>query len=1123
MHDKIAFLCESIRTQFHARTVVEGGKKGIDFGISLEIEEKNLELWLTFQKGEETHTVTIPVPFIRNGVNLISNNGVERALCQYYRVSDGHTLDYMSIIHMIICGDATGIIPSFLVKKGPYIQQVVYGFNSDNASTVVYNMQRAINEVINRMPVHETDMNSWVMNRRLIFIDPGFDDIKDPKEKLAYQIAKNMAFFDRGWTSIGLSDGCLADKNYMLTCDLRRLTPFGLKHHNPQRNLYSTLGMKGDELPKVRSQSMQDRIDDGMTRKGWNLFTAFADVPDVFEDQIMVDRSLASKNIKYKRRYQCYGDVLVAVGDVLKYRQPLSQTADGERILMDTVADKVIVSSIEESESNVGGASVKVYNIIVEYTRYFKDGTKITNMHGNKGVIRLKDLGYAIDPRTGEKRKIDVLVSAKSVKKRKNFGQILEALCNEIMGDGTIVIPDDHEVKEEALKAACISVGLTEDGSMDMETYAGKLRGVCGTVFWGVTKDAEDQLWDKNDTIRRNGRELRVAGLKFSSVEFRALITRFGKDNPILDEILSYVQGSEDLHEQVAILRSKTEVLPKDKPTVDVSEVKALIQTTGTMFTKNEISGTVVDEYYMPDGFNLRLPLPYQTTTGEYSKEVTEGIPQAYFEEDVARVYNIDTIYIPSTNLRKCWRHDTGKYGLSDLGVLVNNIVKMSHAYLEDPDNPVNIRMFYMAVRLYFKRVADRMGTKRGEVSVYGMAVRYPFSAKAVATLSNSLPKNTIEIHRSMAKKLCVKSGDIVIAERFPCLGFMSVRPQQVKVTDDPLCRYTIRVSGNCLGSMSLDFDGDVLFVASFHTPEAKGALRKEWTNPNKSCYDVIKELNKKAGVPHTKSLTLPDYAIHPFEDLTADSHAVLVERATGVKSHTGPVIALAYNIMRILENSDIKDNQKTNVAVEVFLDRVGNSVFKQKHGVKSLHDIVIDAICMGDINTLVEHGFARGTSTVICDVIKSKAAELGINDIRSYHQWAVAKGRSKLINRIVRAQNRIYFASRAKLGACALLEAIDAEAVDWPSKMFKLVMSGKASREQTELDKHLDGLYGIASIKNEDVRDACSALCKYFQQMMVSPKERESVSLPAPDITPAESRRKLFESMRRSYHVSCR
>lgn len=1099
MQSNVEFLCSNVRTQFYNRAVVEGRKAGKDYGITLKVRVEDKIIWMTFSKGEESHSITIPIPYEDNGVTLISTNDVKRTVCNYFLENEERELDYFSIMYFIICGECEGIISSDLVKKIPFIQQVVYSFQSGNASTVIYNLQRAINEVINKFPIHETYMNSWVMNRRLVIMDTTFDMLTDPKHRLDYQIEKNKKYFSKnGWTSIGLSDGVLANKNYILKYDIRKLTPFGMRHDNPGRNLYSTLGTRGDELPRVRSRSMQDLMDKGITREGWNLFTVFADIPDVFEDQIMVDKSHTAKFINYRKRIQCFGRLLVKEGDVLKYKQLLCEEINGETKLFDTLADHAVVERITESTANVGGAELKVFNVIVQYQRNFKDGVKITNLHGNKGVIRLKDLGYAIDPKTGEKRKIDIIVSAKSIKKRKNYGQLIEAILNVVSEDKCVSIVDDYEESStEKMERALELAGYPKDGAWECHTYAGTFKTVCGTVFWGVTKDVEDQIWDKNDTIRRNGRELRTAGLKFSTVEFRGLITRFGKDNPVIDEIMSYAQGTEDLHEEINVLKSKRGELPKSKQIVDVKNVKPLIQTNGTMFPEEAIDGTVVDENFCKDGFILILPVVYQVAINEKHVVVHEGLPHDN-HEDGLRVFTFAKIYVPHANLRRCWKHETGRYGLSEIGILINNVVKMCHRYIEEPNRAINIKLLYMSIATYFRRIAAKMGTKRGEISQYAMAVRYPNAAKAVATLSNSLPKNTIAIHKDMAKKIRVRDGDIVLVERFPCLGFMSLRPQKIKVITDPLGRYTIRVSRNCLGSMSLDFDGDVLFSASFHSDEAKRALEKEWTNPNKSCYDVIKELNKKAGAPHTKAMVLQEYNLEMFADLTNDEHAVLVKRATGVKSHTGPVIALAYNIMRILENSDIRDNQKTNVAVEVFLDKVGNSVFKQKHGVKSLHDVVIDAICTCDIDLLVEHGFNRGTSITICNIIKDKAAQLGVFDLKSYHKWAVANGRSKIINRIVREQNKIYFASRASLEACTLLHCLEQPVVDLPSKMVKWVLSGKATMKDTELDKHLDAKYGSGSIKNESVSKACSTMCGYLQEMLTAGAERESVSRPA-------------------------
>ncbi len=1058
---RIEALSDYLHQQFYFRTRVEDKKHGFeDRGLTLDIEAKSKVLWLTFSNGKEHHSVTIPIPFVKNGVSLISSNEVKRATCKYFLRDKGLILDYMDVMFRVINGGTTGILPPGFATRTHFLRRVINSFKYGNAATIIYNMQRAINEIINKLPLHETDLNSWVMNRRLFIIDPIFDELSDPASQLEYQVQKNEEFFPEGWTSMGMSDGSLASKNYMLTTDTRKLTPFGIRHHNPGRNLYSTYGMKGDELPLIRSRSMQDLMDQGITRKGWNLFTLFVDVPDAFEDQIMVDKSHLDKFTSYERRYQCFGELLIKEGESLKKGTQMSIAPDGEVKVFDLDATNVKVARITESTINVGGVEEDVHNVVVTYRRYFKDGTKFTNLHGNKGVVRFKDLGHAVDPRTGQLRRIDVIAACTSVKKRKNYGQILEAVLNNLNDEQAMVYEDDAQCSLQALEQALEAKGLPKDGTWVANTYIGELTGVCGTIFWGVIAQPEGSLWGKGATTKKNGRELRTAGLKFSTVEFRALNTRFGLNNPVTNEIMSYSQGTEDLHEEFEILRTKRGQTTLKKPVVDVRLIKAVNQIASTIMDKADISGTIVDEMVYPGGFYMMIPVTYQTALDKNVNVVSEGFPRPWTPEEIqalelSAIHHTNFIYVPSGNLKKCWRHDTGKYGLSEIGVLVNNIVVMSHRVLLRPEDEHNFVMLNNAIKAYYARVSKGMGTKRGVISTYGMAVRYPYSAKAYAALSNRLPKNTIEIHKNMAKSIRVKNGDIVMVERFPCLGFMSLRPQKIRVTTDPMCRYTIRVSANSLGSLSLDFDGDVLFIASFHTPEAKAMLRKEFTNPNKSCYDIIKILNKKAGIPRIKCMNLEDYQIHPFEDLDVETHAELVRRVTGVKSHTGPVIALAYNVMRLMENSSIKHDQKTNVAIEVFLDKVGNSVFKQKHGIKSLHDVVIDAICMADVEMLVEHGFNRGTSTIICDIIKEKARARGVFDLVQYHKDAKEKGFSNIINRMVREDNKIYFASRADLEACKLLSCVEQPVVDVPSEIFAWTMSGRANTIVTPLEVH--------------------------------------------------------------------
>ena len=1106
---RIQHLVNTIFTQFRSRTETEGRKSGVDFGITLDlnIDPDNI-LWLKFTKGNESHSITVPMPFIENSIEFVQQNEVLRATCPFWLEGEQRELDYFGAISQVILGTPSGLISDDLIKATPYLQRVIYGFKNDNASIIVYNFQQAINEIVHKMPLHETMMNSFVMNNRLMVVDKGFDELASPTQRLEYQVNKAKKYFNVGWTSIGLSDGALADKNYILKKDLRNLSPFGIRYHNPQRNLYSTLGMKGDEYSIISSQTSKELAEKNITRKGWNLFSAFVDIPDIFEDQIMVDNSHLDKFVTYERRYQVFGILHIKENQTIKTNDILGTSPDQENIIFDTVCDSAHVIKIVESSVSVGGALTKVYNVIVSYCRNFRDGVKITNMHGNKGVIRMADLGYAVDPRTGQKRKIDVIIGAKTVGKRRNYGQILEALTNcileadassstvyidsetvEIPKVNPIVIADDWYQPNEQIEAGLEKRGFRRDGTWDCDTYAGKVKAICGNIFWGVIKTPEDQVWKPNATTNRNGKGVRTAGLKLSHIEFMAIETRFGANSAIMDEIMSYSQGSANLHDVLSMMRAKIGTVPTDKPVLDLQSIIPVNQQGSTIIPGQFIGGTIVDEFFHPDGFVFQLPLPYMTLV-DSDGETFEGSPLSFDQMTVAekakykKQFVTDKLYIPNGTLRKCWRHATGKYGLSEIGVLVNNVTVMARRLVEDPQNAIHHRLYYSTLYTYFNKLSKILGTKRGEISTYGMSIRYPFSVKAVACLSTTLPKNTVEIHRSMAEIMKVKNNDVVLAERFPCLGFMSVRPQKVRVTDDPMCKYVIRVSDNSLVSQNLDFDGDVLFLAAFHTPAAKTELLREWTNPDKTCYKFIKELNERKGAPHIKEFTFKDFDIKPFADMTNDEHAIIVEKNTGVKAQTGSVIALTYNIMRMVENSDLAKDHKTKVSIEMFLEKAAQSVFEQKHGGRSLYEIVTEGVCTSDVEMLVEVGFKRGVTEKLCTLIKERASTLGIFDLVKFHQDSKKFGGGNIINKVIREYHHIYFASRACLEGTALLEALDYDAVDIPSRMFKRIIAGKNEKIHTELDKVLNEAQAN-QINDNKLKKAVTDICEIFDIAM--------------------------------------
>jgi hypothetical protein len=151
------------------------------------------------------------------------------------------------------------------------------------------------------------------------------------------------------------------------------------------------------------------------------------------------------------------------------------------------------------------------------------------------------------------------------------------------------------------------------------------------------------------------------------------------------------------------------------------------------------------------------------------------------------------------------------------------------------------------------------------------------------------------------------------------------------------------------------------------------------------------------------------------------------------------------------------------------------------------LYEIVIDGVCTADVEMLCEVGFKRGTTEKLCALVKQRAESIGIFDLVKFHNKAKEMGGSNIISRIVKAQNRIYFASRSSLEGIALLKALDQPAVDIPSRMFKWVMAGKADQIKTFLDKVFTS-EKVKDIKSKRIQDACVAMCDLVDQVMEQP-----------------------------------
>lgn len=537
------------------------------------LKEKDNTLILELHTVDGDFVITIPKIIRRNNIDLVDIYGVVRPIHSYMLIKDDKEtkMSFKEFILAILFSppEITGVLKGKLPAVNR-IYKISSRRDKNYTRYIVNTIQRFINNIINNtLPLHVTDMNSWAINHRIDILDPEFEKIENPNMKLNYQVDKADKYFDRGWSAMGMSESTLSERNYLLTVDLREFVPFGIKHHNPQRNLYQTLGMKGDELPIIRTRSEQKLIDNGIERKGWAVPTVFIDLPLNFEDQLMVDKDIwKERTYSLYKVYTVYGKVFVKVGQEVEYGDVLGVALDGHPVVAAMLGEKLEINEINTKQMAIEGELHEIYSIKVKVTRTFKEGFKLTNLAGNKGVCKLiKNMGIIKDPVIGD-IPAEIMVSVSSVNKRKNFSQICEAVLSRVIDD-PIVIRDDAEFGIDKMRKALHEKGYTGDTPemVDVETPYGTFKAIWGYVFWGCIKSPEDQLWLPGETREVNSKGLRKRGLKFSTIEIRALATSLGvnknKINPVIKEIMKWGQGNTYVKSKLKSLKCLTKPFTK--------------------------------------------------------------------------------------------------------------------------------------------------------------------------------------------------------------------------------------------------------------------------------------------------------------------------------------------------------------------------------------------------------------------------------------------------------------------------------------------------------------------------------------------------------------------------------
>ncbi len=1029
---------------------LRGGGNALD--LTVVAREDDLNIFLDLRTEDENGTLIIRKVRKNQYGNYVIGDRNDRAVCPFMLVMDG-TPQHVSYEKMILAMLSLNMEDLFPGQgKKNQIDKILWAFTQKRGRLAMSQCQRFLGQkLFNALPLSGTPMQDWAMNHRLMIFDPIFDTL-NPSDKLEYQKRKNELLHP--WSSIGLSDGAAATRNYMLQRDLRTITAFGTNHHNPIRNLYSTLGMKGEESPLVISESAGRLEDQGIKRGGWNWMTVFLDLPLNFEDQILVSRRHAGKTVTYERTFIVFGTEAVAVGDNILKGRVIGVNEDESPVIFDCDCDHAEVIEVKDSEVPFDGQDQPVRTVTLRVVYTFKEGFKVTNQHGNKGIVILEDLGTVHDPVRGE-IPIDVIVSARSVQKRKNFGQILEALATLVNGnEKKMIVSDDLKLSTEEVEKSLVRAGYPKEGTCKASTPWGDFDSICGWVHWGVTKTPEEQLWERKDVLVTNQRGLRTRGNKVSTIELKAMTTLFGPGSKVVKEILSYRQGQEEVREQLDVIRGMAGLYRDTLPTVEPGAFVYKPAGMGTFHTSEELVGTVADEEMFPKGCYIQLPIRLLVSIPD---DRSKGIQETIASEDAyervgaeSRNFEFDRIMVPSSELRQPWKHPTGKLGLSETSTQLNQILE---AIDRLKCGEIKEAQLSTLIFRYLHSTSRYLSTKNGKISTYLMATRYPWSAKATAVLGRDLETNWVEIHQDMARDLKVDTGDYIMVERFPCLGFMSTRIQRVKVTDDPEAKYVIRVSGNSLCSMNLDFDGDVIYLMSFHTDGAKAELVENFHNPHPQVKKVIDELNNKKQ-PMTRAMNLQEMAIMSFPEMSPEEHADLNATSLAVKLWTGPTIALCYSMMRIVEGNIPYHDRDAHINVEVFLDKVGNSVFSQKHGTKSLREECVEAVCLADTPALVALGFPERESKQLCGIIRTYAAKLGVRtnaDLEAHYQRHVEEGRATIVSAIVRRFHKTYFATRSNLHPIDLLDHLEQEPRDLVSYLVHQVLSEEEPEKKLE------------------------------------------------------------------------
>lgn len=491
-------------------------------------------------------------------------------------------------------------------------------------------------------------------------------------------------------------------------------------------------------------------------------------------------------------------------------------------------ADDPIVVSTEFAQANqIRGLGGEMRDLVV--------GDKISDLHGNKGVISLVvDREMSLEDAEAadlEKevlwfkanRNLDVVMSPFSLISRRNAGSARELMSGEV---SSLIDPEK----------------FADLDAWQSDPEAGKMEGTLGSMRFIVTHMAVDEktkVYDDDAVLSGKGRKASSQlAWALGSQDCPAIMREFyggntGAEANLREYLLTMgLDMSADGELRVIGRDAKGAELPEDRPERRLFPMPELIRTVNGglhMSAMRRSFGALIGD----KGGDLELPFPLTYPTGEATEQVATGswkLPVLSSHLRSGQEFDDGTVVTHDHTNRyldiheQACRYRALKEKL-DTGTLPQN--KRAELVDEMSDAMARAQRHFESIT---SDLESRVFSGKNNVFKTGlMSSRLADSATAVWTADPRLDIDQIALSPVMADQLGLAEDDYALVWRDPVLRDAGVRYMRVAI-DERLTGVAINpVMDQCFDG---DFDGDAVAVVKLHSEAAKAEAMEKLSVP---------------------------------------------------------------------------------------------------------------------------------------------------------------------------------------------------------------------------------------------------------------------------------------------------